>query len=363
MPPGGIVGGVAAESEEVEEVASDDDEDVGRFGGIDREGPQNDVTNCLTDTASGQSDWSSAGNDHFNRKHQQRHTQRHRVEVEHRGQQIGSDARLVVQDREVGSSQEGSGQHGHIRNPLCSSQGMGRLPERDERSPTGTALDEDYPRGERGRVESGEGTPESRVARDKQDSTVVQHNQQQLDLNKQQRHRVLKRGEDGNQVSPASDLMVDQTKPAAMSAPPPQDIISPGGQDQDQQYQAHCRPPSPPPRTPVRPRTLASSMFSRGPPYTASSTPATSGGNRKGKGNWRPSFGSGDGGGMPAPWGAAGAFSTPSRVGANVGEAVPSAGFGLGLGATGSATARRRKGGGVGNGPIGRLLQKVRYRI
>ncbi|CAN0132391.1 unnamed protein product, partial [Hapterophycus canaliculatus] len=84
---------------------------------------------------------------------------------------------------------------------------------------------------------------------------------------------------------------------------------------------------------------------------------------------WRPSFGSGRGGGqsptgaMHAPWAA---FSTPSRDrdwdrdggGPSV---PPSASSAMG-GSLGSASARRRRGSGAGNGPLGRLLQQVRTR-
>lgn len=114
----------------------------------------------------------------------------------------------------------------------------------------------------------------------------------------------------------------------------------------------------PPPHTPVRPRTFSASTFSRGPP---SSAVATSGG----RGKWRPSFGGGGGGGsgadgtvtgrspgaMHAPWAA---FSTPLRTG-GVGEMPPS-GAGLTMGST---SMRRRRGGGAGTGPLGRLLQQV----
>lgn len=82
-----------------------------------------------------------------------------------------------------------------------------------------------------------------------------------------------------------------------------------------QQQQGRLRDASPPPRTPVpsRPRAFTPSSFKRGPTCSSSAS------GRQGK--WRPSFGGGGGsavrtpGSMHAPWAV---FSTPSRASVDV---------------------------------------------
>ena len=123
-------------------------------------------------------------------------------------------------------------------------------------------------------------------------------------------------------------------------------------QQQQQQQQGAFKDPSPPPRTPVssRPRgsTFTPSSFKRGPSFSASA----SGGH--GQGKWRPSFGGGGDdnaarspGSMHAP---GAVFCTPARFS---GEA-PGSWSGSASGST------RRRGGGAGNGYLGKLLQQVR---
>lgn len=118
----------------------------------------------------------------------------------------------------------------------------------------------------------------------------------------------------------------------------------------------------PPPRTPVRPQTVFSATsLGRGLSFVSSasaaaSTPARTG---KGKGKWRPSFGSGSVGGakagrspgmMQKPWAV---FSTPLRGGGA--DDLPVLG-------SMTTSAKRKRGGGAGNGPLGRLLQQVFFR-
>eukprot|EP00904_Undaria_pinnatifida_P000872 jgi/Undpi1/10786/HiC_scaffold_29.g13234.m1 len=127
-------------------------------------------------------------------------------------------------------------------------------------------------------------------------------------------------------------------------------------QQQKRAQQPESEDPGPPPRTPVRPRTISSSSFERQTPHAPSATSSSAR-----PGDWRPSFGSGgegkvgrSPGTMQAPWAA---FSTPLRDG-GAGWVPPS-----GSSATGSASVRRKRGGGAGNGPLGRLLQQVRARF
>ena len=127
-------------------------------------------------------------------------------------------------------------------------------------------------------------------------------------------------------------------------------------QQQKRTQQPESEDPGPPPRTPVRPRTISSSSFERQTPHAPSATSSSAR-----PGDWRPSFGSGgegkvgrSPGTMQAPWAA---FSTPLRDG-GAGWVPPS-----GSSATGSASVRRKRGGGAGNGPLGRLLQQVRLRV
>lgn len=116
--------------------------------------------------------------------------------------------------------------------------------------------------------------------------------------------------------------------------------------------------PSPPPRTPVRPPRAMFSASSFGRGVGAPSSSSTAAASATG-GKWRPSFGGGGGGrqspagAMHAPWAA---FSTPSR---DRDGAVMTPSGSTGAGTMGSASARRRRGGGAGNGPLGRLLQQV----
>lgn len=103
-------------------------------------------------------------------------------------------------------------------------------------------------------------------------------------------------------------------------------------------------------RTPVRRRPSG-----RGPPSSASTADVPSSGDH---GKWRPSFGSAGDRGAPwtgtgrspgtmnAPWAA---FSTPLK------GVMPQSGSGVGS----SVSTRRKRGGGAGNGPLGKLLQQV----
>ena len=139
--------------------------------------------------------------------------------------------------------------------------------------------------------------------------------------------------------------------------PPPQQWRQQHQQQRRGQQNESNDPTGPPPRTPVRPpRAASTSTFGRQTPH-APSAPAAAASSLARHGEWRPSFGSGgegkvgrSPGTMQAPWAA---FSTPLREG-GPGWVPPS-----GSSATGSASVRRKRGGGAGNGPLGRLLQQV----
>lgn len=345
----------AAETEDIEEAASDGGNDGG--GGVMRisndDGPQD------FDDA----DWPAAGGDHSNVGSWQQQHQARDMDTRRPDWHVGSDGRPTAPEQpRYFSADEGPHNRRARGSPDDSSRDMGNMKTRDGSGTMNAVISGDVYRGERSeRMEIVGDDLQSKAAGENRDRTTIQLGQQPSGgIGRLQAQQQLQEGRDEQQALRAAD----QAHPAkAPIAPPVPDTASPGQKQQQHDPQkSHARPLSPPPRTPVRPRSFSSSGFSRGPPHTATSTPAASGGSMKGKGSWRPSFGSGDSGGgdggMPAPWGAAAAFSTPSRSGAASSEATQS--MGSWFGTTGSASARRRKGGGAGSGPMGKLLQKVR---
>lgn len=168
-------------------------------------------------------------------------------------------------------------------------------------------------------------------------------------------------------VSPVSQIQGGEGLGAASAPETPRNERKGQQPPPQQQHQQQRRgqqnesddPTGPPPRTPVRPpRAASTSAFGRQTPH-APSAPAAAALSLARHGQWRPSFGSGgegkvgrSPGNMQAPWAA---FSTPLREG-GPGWVPPS-----GCSATGSASVRRKRGGGAGNGPLGRLLQQVLF--